>query len=107
MSTCQQSLVRRDMPFTPHISPSTFKPRYTVGVFGKHLNNENTPTAPPGVLWFVNGGGDYLPLHSWDGTAIGLVQELHAERADGACYSTSVIGTSALDGSLTRVAAKA
>eukprot|EP01050_Picozoa_sp_SAG11_P015194 SAG11_NODE_1945_length_4019_cov_6.325510_2_plen_170_part_00 len=53
--------------FAPHLQQAG----YTVGVFGKHLNNgytSNNPACPPvGVdRWFANGGGDYYrPSFAW------------------------------------------
>jgi arylsulfatase A-like enzyme len=44
-----------------YFAPSFAALGYTVGVFGKHLNNDNPRAAPPGVgRWLVNGGGAYL-----------------------------------------------
>merc|ERR1719473_1331633 len=42
--------------FAPHLQQAG----YTVGIFGKHLNNDNPSCPPPGVdRWFANGGGNY------------------------------------------------
>ena len=76
---------------------------YTVGIFGKHLNNYNTKEAPPGVeRWFINGGGEYLnPSFS---SAEPRVEPTEV-RYDNCtlpngistdCYSTSVIGNVSL-----------
>ena len=66
---------------------------YTVGVFGKHLNNGNPTDAPPGVdRWMVNGGGDYLnpqfvfASRGVPGTTVTF------NNCTGPCYSTAVIG---------------
>ena len=72
---------------------------YTVGVFGKHLNSDNTLAAPPGVdRWFVNGGGDYYSpsFTGWGGRSPIRFKNCTDERPDGACYSTSVIGNVSL-----------
>ena len=71
---------------------------YTVGVFGKHLNNGNPPRAPQGVdRWLVNGGGEDLdPTFSFAsaGTAGETVK---FDNCSGPCYSTAVIGNATLD----------
>ena len=67
---------------------------YAVGLFGKHLNNDNPVDAPPGVdRWLVNGGGDYLdPSFSW-APAPGVAGSTASfDNCTGPCYSTSVIG---------------
>lgn len=76
---------------------------YTVGIFGKHLNNCNTAEPPPGVdRWFINGGGEYLNP-SFTSAEPGVEPtELHfnnctlpnGDSID--CYSTSVIGNVSL-----------
>lgn len=49
--------------FAPHLQQAG----YTVGIFGKHLNNYNPACPPPGVdRWLANGGGNYFsPQFSW------------------------------------------
>ena len=67
---------------------------YAVGLFGKHLNNDNPFDAPPGVdRWLVHGGGDYLdPSFSW-APAPGVAGSTATfDNCTGPCYSTSVIG---------------
>ena len=76
---------------------------YTVGIFGKHLNNYNTKEAPPGVeRWFINGGGEYLNP-SFSSAEPGVepteVQYDNCTLPNGTsidCYSTSVIGNVSL-----------
>eukprot|EP01052_Picozoa_sp_SAG31_P011783 SAG31_NODE_676_length_12896_cov_10.122060_2_plen_184_part_00 len=84
---------------------------YTVGIFGKHLNNgytANNPDCPPiGVdRWFANGGGDYYrPSFQWasagqtdpPGTVTFDNCSYSAGGRNGSCYSTSVIGNATLD----------
>lgn len=73
---------------------------YTVGIFGKHLNNDNPTCPPPGVdRWFANGGGNYYdPTFSWAsaGTAASSVQFSNCTYNKGSCYSTSIIGNTSL-----------
>lgn len=73
---------------------------YTVGVFGKVLNNANPSTNPPGVdRWMANGGGNYYsPSFSvgWEQGKNVKFDNCTDVRADGACYSTSVIGNTSL-----------
>ena len=76
---------------------------YTVGMFGKHLNNYNTKEPPPGVdRWFVNGGGEYLNP-SFTSAEPGVEPtELHFNNCTWPngnsidCYSTSIIGNVSL-----------
>ena len=100
---------------------------YSVGVFGKHLNNGNPVQAPAGVSrWLVNGGGEYLnpsfsfasggtrgtmihfnncrwrsnPLHPWSPPFAHRKTPLthHTfSRCSGPCYSTAVIGNATID----------
>ena len=76
---------------------------YTVGIFGKHLNNYNTAEPPAGVdRWFINGGGNYLNPSFTSAEPGAEPTELHfnnctlpnGESID--CYSTSVIGNVSL-----------
>jgi hypothetical protein len=82
-----------------YFAPAFANQGYTVGVFGKHLNNGNPARAPSGVdRWLVNGGGNYLnPSFSF---ASGGTPGSHVtfDNCTGApCYSTSVIGNATLD----------
>ena len=80
---------------------------YTVGVFGKHLNNDNPFSRPPvGVdRWLVNGGGNYHnPSFSWASSGVGEPQTVtfdnctdpDKQQQPQPCYSTSVIGNASL-----------
>ena len=67
---------------------------YSVGYFGKHLNNDNPLAAPPGVdRWVANGGGTYLdPSFAVDGVEVAF-----DDCTGGPCYSTSIIGNKTVD----------
>ncbi|KAH8052198.1 sulfuric ester hydrolase [Aureococcus anophagefferens] len=67
---------------------------YSVGYFGKHLNNDNPLAAPPGVdRWVANGGGTYLdPSFAVDGVEVAF-----DDCAGRPCYSTSIIGNKTVD----------
>ena len=71
---------------------------YTVGVFGKHLNNGNPMKAPPGVdRWLVNNGGAYLnPQFSFASQGTPGVS-VTFDNCSGPCYSTAIIGNATLD----------
>ena len=76
---------------------------YSVGVFGKHLNNYNTREPPPGVdRWFINGGGNYLNpsfVSASPGVEPSDVRFDNCTASDGSpidCYSTSVIGNTSI-----------
>ena len=79
---------------------------YTVGIFGKHLNNGNPKCPPPGIdRWMGNGGGNYHNpsfsvasagdedgghTESWKNCSYG------AASWGSDCYSTSVIGNASI-----------
>jgi len=73
---------------------------YTVGMFGKQLNQGNPSCPPRGVdRWFANGGGDYFsPSFTWAsaGTPSSSVHFNNCTYNGGSCYSTSVIGNVSL-----------
>jgi hypothetical protein len=88
-----------DYYFAPHLQQAG----YTVGIFGKHMNNGNPKCPPPGVdQWMANGGGSYhAPTFSVAsaGDADGGHSETWANCSypnapgwNADCYSTSVIG---------------
>jgi arylsulfatase A-like enzyme len=84
-----------DWYFAPHLQQAG----YTVGIFGKHLNNGNPACPPPGVdRWFANGGGNYYsPSFSWasagtESTSVTFDNcSYTCGNQTGSCYSTSVI----------------
>lgn len=94
---------QRDSFYSEHyFAPHLQRAGYTVGLFGKHLNNANLACPPPGVdRWFANGGGDYFaPTFS---VASAGDERPHTERwtnctysSNRSCYSTSVIGNVSL-----------
>lgn len=76
---------------------------YTVGIFGKHLNNANpTDFIPKGVdEMLINGGGEYLDPTFTAATRHGRnPQEVTfnncTESTGMPCYSTSIIGNASL-----------
>lgn len=75
---------------------------YTVGVFGKHLNNDNpTGFVPRGVdEMLINGGGAYLDPTFTFGTGGNAPKEVKFNDClpdtGMPCYSTSVIGNTSL-----------
>jgi len=79
------------------------KLNYTVGYFGKHLNNENPSTfLPPGVdEMLLNGGGVYMNPTFTVGTRGGALPrditfDNCTESTGMPCYSTSIIGNASL-----------
>jgi len=83
--------------FAPHLQ----RAGYTVGIFGKHLNNFNPTCPPPGVdRWFANGGGNYFnPEFSFAsaGTESTTAIFNNCSYNQGACYSTSVIANASIN----------
>jgi len=87
-----------------YFAPTLQQAGYSVGIFGKHLNNANPVCPPPGVdMWFANGGGNYYaPTFSW--ASAGNLPEAgvtfnnctYGVAGSSACYSTSVIGNVSL-----------
>lgn len=103
--SCMHISVNAKEPNDPFYSQYYFAPHlqqagYTVGIFGKHLNNNNPKCPPPGVdRWFANGGGNYFsPTFSWASanTSASNVQFKNCTYNKGSCYSTSVIGNQSL-----------
>jgi N-acetylglucosamine-6-sulfatase len=85
-----------DQYFAPYLQ----KAGYTVGIFGKHLNNgytPNNPMCPPAGVdkWFANGGGSYYNPEFNAASAGGTAAPANFKNCSasgGGCYSTSVIG---------------
>ena len=92
-----------DYYFAPHLQQAG----YTVGIFGKHMNNGNPKCPPPGVdRWMANGGGNYR-APAFSVASAGDHDGGHSEswancsytNAPGwnnDCYSTSVIGNTSI-----------
>ena len=83
--------------FGPHLQQAG----YTVGIFGKHLNNNNPACPPPGIdRWFANGGGNYFsPSFAWASAGAGLPETAvfnNCTYNNGSCYSTSVIANQSI-----------
>jgi len=84
------------------LSPTVFfffpQAGYTVGVFGKHLNNMNPNCPPPGVdRWLVNNGGNYLnPTFQYASAGVKPSMANFNNCTGMACYSTSVIGNATI-----------
>jgi N-acetylglucosamine-6-sulfatase len=97
LNTTLSPFYTKEWYFAPHLQQAGF----TVGIFGKHLNDgytANNPACPPiGVdRWFANGGGTYYGPEFNNATAgggppNGARYNNCTYTADGACYSTSVI----------------
>lgn len=86
-----------DWYFAPHLQ----RAGYTVGIFGKHLNNANPTCPPPGVdKWLANGGGTYFSptfsVASAGDAAHSTVRFGNCSYNGGSCYSTSVIGNASI-----------
>ncbi|KAL3917235.1 MAG: hypothetical protein SGILL_004805 [Bacillariaceae sp.] len=88
--------------FAPYFSKNK-NLQYKVGVFGKHLNNNNpTDFMLPGVdEMLINGGGIYMnPKFTYGSGTDESVQNIHfntcAKLTGMPCYSTSIIGNASL-----------
>ena len=95
---CMQANLSKIMDSDGYFAPAFARKGYTVGVFGKHLNNGNPMSTPKGVdRWLVNGGGEYLnPSFSYASAGV-KGTPVSFDNCSGPCYSTAVIGNATLD----------
>eukprot|EP00947_MAST-08B_sp_MAST-8B-sp1_P004860 g4860.t1 len=97
--SCMQVKVSADTSTSDFYSKYYFAPHfakrgYRVGIFGKHLNNQNPTCPPPGVdRWMANNGGAYLnPTFSYASPGVVPSTAKFNNCSKTKCYSTSVIG---------------